>query len=89
MQPAEVKERVKAFVAENFLFRDDRSDISETESLIDSGIMDSTGVLELVAFLEDELGIKVEDADIMPDNLKSIATISAFASRKLGSAAVA
>lgn len=86
MQPSEIKQRVTAFIAENFLFREDRAEISEMESLIDSGIMDSTGVLELVAFLEEDLGLKVEDADIVPENLNSIAAISAYAARRLDAA---
>lgn len=84
MQQSDIKQRLVAFISENFLFRDDRSSISDTESLIESGIMDSTGVLELVSFLEGELGIKVDDADIVPENLNSIEAITRYAAAKLG-----
>jgi acyl carrier protein len=89
MPQSDMTHRIKAFVAENFLFREDRADIPETESLIEAGIIDSTGVLELVAYLENDLGITVDDADILPENLDSIAAISAYVTRKLGTAAVA
>lgn len=84
MQQSDIKQRVASFIAENFLFREDRSSISDTESLIDSGVMDSTGVLELVSFLEGELGLRVDDADIVPENLNSIEAITKYAAAKLG-----
>jgi len=84
MQQAEIKQRVVGFITENFLFREDRSAISDTESLIENGIMDSTGVLELVAFLEGELGLKVDDAEIVPENLNSVEAITRYATAKLG-----
>jgi acyl carrier protein len=84
LQQSEIKSRVKAFIAENFLFREKGTEMSETDSLIESGVLDSTGVLELVAFLETDLGVDVADADIMPDNLGSVAAISAYVASKLG-----
>ena len=73
---------VKAFVIENFLFGDTSHPLTETDSLIENGIIDSTGVLELVAFIEDRYGITVADADIVPDNLDSLARITAFITSK-------
>lgn len=78
-----VEDAVREFISDNFLFREGRNQISDTESLLESGLMDSTGVLELVAFLESDLGIEVADADIVPENLDSIARITAYAKARL------
>ncbi len=80
---------VKAFVIENFLFGDDSQPLAETDSLIEKGIVDSTGVLELVAFLEDRFRIMVADADIVPANLDSLARIAAFIRAKAPSPVMA
>jgi acyl carrier protein len=76
------KRRVRAFIEENFLFRSDTADLSDTDSLLENGVIDSTGVLELVAFLEESFAIEMSDADIVPENLDSIAAIAAYADRK-------
>jgi acyl carrier protein len=75
--------RVRGFIEENFLFRGGLSSLSDGESLIESGIMDSTGILELVAFLEMEFGITMADADIVPENLDSVMAICTYVDRKL------
>lgn len=75
--------RVRAFIEENFLFREDLSDLGDGDSLLENGVMDSTGILELVAFLEGEFAIQMSDAEIVPDNLDSIASIASFLDRKL------
>ncbi len=74
--------RVRAFIEENFLFREDVSEFSDTDSLLENGIMDSTGILELVAFLESDFAIQMSDAEIVPENLDSIASIAAYLERK-------
>ncbi|MGH6923192.1 MAG: acyl carrier protein [Propylenella sp.] len=75
--------RVRTFIEENFLFREDISDLADTDSLLESGVMDSTGILELVAFLETEFSIQMADAEIVPENLDSIASIAKYLERKL------
>jgi acyl carrier protein len=79
---SEVENKVRAFIEDNFLFRDDRATLSASESLLDAGLIDSTGILELVAFLEAEFGIQMADADIVPDNLDSIKAIVGYVERK-------
>jgi acyl carrier protein len=79
---AELLARVRGFIEENFLFREDISDLAEDESLLESGVMDSTGVLELVAFIETEFSVQMADAEIIPDNLDSIAAIAGYLERK-------
>jgi len=78
-----IENSVRSFIEENFLFRTDLAGLSNTESLLESGVMDSTGVLELVAFLEGEFPIEMSDAEIVPENLDSIASIARFVKRKL------
>jgi acyl carrier protein len=79
----EIKMKVKTFIIENFLFGDTSNAIADDASLIENDVIDSTGVLELVAFIEDQFAITVADADIVPANLDSIARISGFIERKL------
>ena len=79
----DIERRIRSFIAENFLFREERSQIGETESLLEAGLIDSTGVLELVGYLEKEFVIRMEDAEIVPANLDSIHAIVGFVSKKL------
>ena len=74
---------VRLFIVDNFLFGNGEKDIAEDESFLDRGIIDSTGVLELVAFLERTYGIEVEDEELVPDNLDSIRKVTAYVERKL------
>ncbi len=77
----DVQARIRSFVEQNFYVADgDR--LSDEASLIRTGIVDSTGVLEIIGFLETEFGIEVEDRDAVPANLDSIARIAAFVARK-------
>ena len=75
--------KIREFVIENFLFGDDTG-LTDTTSFRDEGIVDSTGVLELVAFLETEFSISVEGSEYIPDNLDSIEKVAAFVARKQG-----
>ena len=79
----DVLETVKAYVVENFLFGVDHRIGPDTEFL-ENGILDSTGVLELVGFLEEKFGIRVEDDELVPDNMNSIEKISLYISKKTG-----
>jgi len=77
-----IEQRVTSFIRENFLFSDQATPLAPGDSLMEAGLIDSTGVLELVAWLEQEFGIVMADADIVPANLDTIAGISAYLSRK-------
>lgn len=79
---ADIATQVREFIADNFLFREERSDISDTESLLDAGLIDSTGILELVAYLEQAFAIQMADAEIVPENLDSVQAITAYVMRK-------
>jgi acyl carrier protein len=79
---------LRQFIAENFLFSEPGAadSFEDDTSLVDTGIVDSTGILELVAFLEREYGISVGDEELAPGNLDSIRRLTAFLERKLAHA---
>lgn len=77
-----VELQVRTYILQNFLFTDDSSALNNADSLLGKGIVDSTGALELVQFLEQQFGIKVGDADITPENLDSVNNILAYVDRK-------
>jgi acyl carrier protein len=74
---------IREFVITNFLFGQDAGRLTDTESFLEGGIIDSTGVLELVAFLEQEFGIAVGDRELLPENLDSVQNAASFVARKL------
>lgn len=78
----DIKIKVRGFVVDNFLFGN-ANGLADDTSFLEAGILDSTGVMEVVAFLEQQFGVRVEDDELMPENLDSIASIGAFVSRKL------
>jgi acyl carrier protein len=78
----DLKGDIRRFVSDNFLFGQGDS-LKDDESFLDGGIIDSTGVLELVGFLEREYDIAIDDAELVPDNLDSVEKVSTFVSRKL------
>lgn len=79
----DIKTRVRTFIADNFDYRADAPLLSETASLMESGLIDSMGVLELITFLESEFDIHVSDDEVLPENLDSINAIVALVDRKL------
>lgn len=78
--------QVRAFVVSNFLFGD-ASSLQDDTSFLDSGIIDSTGILELIMFLEQEFNTIVEPEEMIPENLDSVDKLARFLARKLDSAA--
>jgi acyl carrier protein len=75
--------QIRDFLASNFYIADVKS-LSTTESLLDQGIVDSTGVLEIIGFIEETFGVAVEDSELLPENLDSIQGIAQFIARKRG-----
>jgi acyl carrier protein len=75
------RNQIRAFLASNFYITDADALESET-SLLDQGIVDSTGVLEVIGFIEETFGITVEDSELLPENLDSIQGIAQFVIRK-------
>ena len=77
----EVGAVIRQFIVENFLFGED-GNLKEETSFLESGIIDSTGILELVSFLEEKFGISVADEELVPENLDSIGNVAAYLARK-------
>jgi acyl carrier protein len=76
---------IRAFVVENFLFGDGAR-LRDDSSFLQSGIIDSTGILELISFLEETYGVKIEDHELIPENMDSLLNVAAFVERKLATA---
>lgn len=76
-----VAEGVRRFIVDNF-YVSDPSTLSNDGSLITGGFVDSTGLLEVIAFLESEYGIRIADHEMVPDNLETIDRIATFVARK-------
>jgi len=77
-----LREQIRNFIQENFIL-ENPGDLVDDESMLEKGIIDSTGVLELVAFIESTYEIKVEDEELIPENLDSIENIVSYLERKL------
>ena len=77
-----VEQTVRDYILENFLFTTDASVLGVDESFLAKGIIDSTGMLEVIFFLEDKFGIRIDDAEMIPENLDSISNIVRFVARK-------
>ena len=81
-QQLSIEHDVRNFVVSNFLFGVDNG-LTTEQSFLSSGIIDSTGVLELVAFLEENYRLKIADDELVPENLDSLHNVTGFVSRKL------
>jgi acyl carrier protein len=81
-----VQQRVRQFIVENFYVADP-AELADGASLIQGGWVDSTGMLELITFLEEEYEIRIADTEMVPENLDGIERIAGFVARKRGAAA--
>ncbi|HEY3167793.1 MAG TPA: acyl carrier protein [Candidatus Binatia bacterium] len=77
-----LEQEIRQFIIDNFLFGEDDGKLSNDDSFLDKGIIDSTGVLELVALVEGKYGFKVKEPELVPDNLDTINKLAQFISRK-------
>jgi acyl carrier protein len=76
-----IREQVRQFILSNYLFTDDQTKLVDEESLMQSGTLDSTGILELIMFIEETFGIKVVDEDMVPANLDSVRSVVSYVER--------
>ena len=76
-----LQQQIRDFVTSNFYVADPKA-LEDRTSLLDHGIIDSTGVLEVIMFIESTFGVTVEDSEMLPENLDSIERIAAFVARK-------
>ncbi len=78
----DLQQDMRTFVIDNFLFGEDNGKLTDDDSLMEQGLIDSTGALELVTFLEGKYGIKIKDDELDPENLDSINKLVSFITRK-------
>jgi acyl carrier protein len=79
-----IEPSVRQFIAQNFMYREGMQSLADDQSLLEHGLVDSTGVLELVFFLEKSFAIKVGEEEVIPENLDSVQKIANYVRRKLG-----
>lgn len=79
---AETVQALRSYILNNFLFTDDESALNNEDSFLEKGIIDSTGILEVIEFISEEFGITVEDDELLPENLDSVSNLAAFIQRK-------
>jgi len=77
------EKKLRGFILENYLFTDDESQLTNSDSFLESGIIDSTGILELIFFLEEAFGVKVEDEEMIPENLDSVENVVKYIESKI------
>ena len=74
-------EKIRSFIVDNYLFGDGSSLTNDT-SFLEERIIDSTGILQIISFIEEEFDIRINDDEILPENLDSLSNISAFLNKK-------
>ena len=77
-----IENQIKTYILENFLFSNNGHELPEDVSFLEEGIVDSTGVLELVMFVEEAFGVTVEDEEIVPENFDSVGQLAEYVRRK-------
>ena len=80
----EVRDKVRDFILENYLFTTDTSALGVDDSLLDNGVVDSSGMMEIIFFIEEKLGVAMRDDEMTPNNLDSVNKIAKFVQGKLG-----
>ena len=74
---------IRQYIQDNFVFRSGSPALAETDSLMERGLLDSMGVLEMVTFLETRFGIRIPDEEVLPQNLDSVGRLTEFVRNKL------
>ena len=82
------EEVLRKYILENYLFTDDESELKNNSSFLDLGIIDSTGIMEVVLFVETEFDIEVDNEDLLPENLDTIDNLVKFIATKQAAKAV-
>jgi len=77
-----IEQELRDFILENYLFTDDQSVLNNTDLFLERDILDSTGILELIYYIEDEYEVKVEDEEMIPENLGSVERVVSYVQRK-------
>ncbi|HCK80872.1 MAG TPA: acyl carrier protein [Candidatus Competibacteraceae bacterium] len=77
-----ITQTIRCYILENFLFTNDEAALQNEKSFIAAGLIDSTGILEIILFIEETFGVKVDDEEMLPENLDSVNNLVAFVGRK-------
>ncbi|MCU7811972.1 MAG: acyl carrier protein [Candidatus Thiodiazotropha sp. (ex Notomyrtea botanica)] len=77
-----VEAKIRNYILENYLFTDDQTLLNSKDSFLEKGILDSTGILEVIYFLEEDFKIKIDDEEMIPENLDSVNNIVNFIEHK-------
>jgi acyl carrier protein len=88
MTTEQIEAQIREFLAGNFIF-DSSVELSTESSLMENGIVDSTGILEVLMWVESNFGVHVEDSEVLPDNFDSIGNMTRYVQRKLTASEVA
>lgn len=78
----EIRDKVRNFITDNFMMGMNPENLADGDSLLDKGIVDSTGILELIGFLEENFDIQIDDEELIPENLDSVVNLINFVNRK-------
>ena len=78
----ETVKKLREYIFDNFLFTEEENALGNDDSFMEKGIIDSTGILEVITFIEEDFGITVKDEELIPENLDSINNLAAFIKRK-------
>ncbi len=78
----EIREQLREFIIENFLFGSEDNGLNDDDSFLETGIIDSTGILELVSFIEEKFEFEVDDEDLVPDNFDSVNKLVSYIEKK-------
>jgi acyl carrier protein len=74
--------QIRRYILENFLFTNDETKLNNTDSFLEAGIVDSTGILELLMFVEETFGFEVQDEELLPDNFDSVERLARYVQTK-------
>lgn len=83
MTEQNIREKIRNFISESFLLDDEKNSLKDSDSFMNNGIIDSTGVLEFTSYIESEFNIKIQDDELTPANLDSIDKVVGFISSKM------
>jgi acyl carrier protein len=81
-----LQDRIRGFILQNYLFTTDVSALKLDDSLLEGGVVDSSGMMEIILFIEEQLGVVMREDEMVPDNLDSVNKITKFVQGKLPSA---
>ncbi len=79
----QISQRIRGFLYENYLFGYDESELRNDTSFLNYGVLDSTGILELIIFIESEFNLRISDAEVLPENLDSVDCVSRLVIKKM------